>query len=183
MPARPPSAALSPPPDGATLLALEARARRSGTALAEADLLGHWQLDQVWPRGSQRPASFSALLLRGLAARLEIGVGPAGDARALTLSNAVNLGPLELRFRGPGWLSGRRPLLMFQFDQLELRLAGRLLLQRSLPAPPPRRQPFFALIARAGTGAGEGPGPTAGWLAARGRGGGLALWRLAHPRP
>jgi hypothetical protein len=103
-------------------------------------------------------------LLRGLGARLEIEA----SGEALRLSNAVNLGALELRFRGPGRLVGTRPLLEFWFDLLELRLAGRLLLQRALPSPPERRSPFFALIGRSPTG----------WLAARGRGGGLALWRL-----
>ena len=68
-------------PDGPALLVLEAEARRSGTGLAAADLQGCWQLDQVWPKGSRRPASFSALLLRGLAARLEIG--PGGDPQPL----------------------------------------------------------------------------------------------------
>lgn len=156
-------------PTGPDLIRLERLARRSGTGLVAADLSGCWQLDQLWPKGSNRPASFSALLLRGLAARLEITPAESG----LWLSNAVNLGALELRFRGPGWLRGSRPLLLFQFDQLELRLAGRLLLQRALPAPLPKRQPFFALIHR----------DSSGWLAARGRGGGLALWRLAEASP
>ncbi len=151
-------------PSGETLLALEQQVRRAGSGLVASDLAGCWQLDQVWPKGSSRPASFSGLLLRGLAARLEIEV----SGEALRLSNVVNLGALELRFRGPGTLVGTRPLLQFWFELLELRLAGRLLLQRSLPAPPPRRLPFFALIGR----------DPAGWLAARGRGGGLALWRL-----
>jgi hypothetical protein len=57
----------------------------------------------------------------------------AGDA--LHLSNAVKLGAVELRFRGPGRLLGSRPLLEFWFERLELRLAGRLVLQRSLSAP------------------------------------------------
>ncbi len=171
-------------PSGATLLALEQQVRhgsraqgstaragtaKGGTGLTARDLAGCWQLDQVWPKGSARPASFSGLLLRGLAARLEIEA----SAEALQLSNVVNLGVLELRFRGPGTLVGSRPLLQFWFEQLELRLAGRLLLQRSLPAPPSRRLPFFALIAR----------DPAGWLAARGRGGGLALWRLQPVGP
>jgi hypothetical protein len=85
------------------------------------------------------------------------------------LCNAVNLGALELRFEGPGRLQGSRPLLLFSFERVELRLGDRLLLQRPLPVPAPRRMPFFALIHR----------DPAGWLAARGRGGGLALWRLA----
>jgi hypothetical protein len=86
----------------------------------------------------------------------------------LKLTNAVKLGPLELRFQGPGWLEGRRPLLRFQFDQLEIHAGQRLLLQRSLPAPDPRRGAFFALIACGANGR---------WLAARGRSGGLAVWR------
>jgi hypothetical protein len=86
----------------------------------------------------------------------------------LKLTNAVKLGPLELRFQGPGWLEGRRPLLRFQFDRLEIRAGQWLLLQRSLPAPDPRRGAFFALIASGAEGR---------WLAARGRSGGLAVWR------
>jgi len=37
----------------------------------------------------------------------------------------------------------------------------------------PKRMPFFALIAR----------DPSGWLAARGRGGGLALWDLVETLP
>ena len=76
---------------------------------------------------------------------------------------------LELRFRGVGRLLGSRPLLQFSFQELQLSLGGRVLLHRALPEPAPQRLPFFALIAR----------DPSGWLAARGRGGGLALWRLA----
>ena len=179
-----------PLPSGDGLLALERQGRRDGTGLGPADLLGCWQLDQVWPKGRRRPDSLSGLLLRGLGARLEIRSGgeaaaagaaaataagaaaalaAAADAPPLQLRNAVTLGPLELRFEGPGWLQGRRPLLLFRFERLELRWGGRLLLSRALPSPPPQRLPFFALIRR----------DPAGWLAARGRGGGLALWRLA----
>lgn len=151
-------------PSGAELRRLERRSRQGGTGLQAIDLQGIWRLDQVWPKDSERPASFSAALLRGLAARLEIHLEQGG----LVLRNAVRLGALELSFRGPGRLVGARPLLQFHFETLALTLAGRSLLRRSLPVPPPRRMPFFALIAR----------DPQGWLAARGRGGGLALWRL-----
>lgn len=150
-------------PSGGELIELERRVRQGGTGLRAEDLQGSWLLDQVWPKGSQRPASFSGALLRGLGARLEIRLEQ-GD---LVLRNAVTLGPLELSFRGPGRLVGSRPLLQFHFETLVLTLATRQLLRRSLAAPAPQRMPFFALIARAPDG----------WLAARGRGGGLALWR------
>ncbi|MCP9809679.1 hypothetical protein KBY58_09570 [Cyanobium sp. HWJ4-Hawea] len=151
-------------PSAGQLLALEDQARHLGTGLQAAQLQGCWQLEVVWPKGSQRASAFSGWLLRGLAARLEIDL----DGDGLLLCNAVNLGALELRFRGRGRLQGRRPLLLFSFDRLELGLGGRVLLQRELPAPAAKRMPFFALISR----------DTQGLLAARGRGGGLALWRL-----
>ena len=152
-------------PDADRLFVLEQKARQSGTGLLAADLQGCWRLEMVWPKGSRRAAAFSGWMLRGLAARLEIG----SDAEGLLLSNAVNLGTIALRFRGRGWLQGSRPLLQFSFDQVQLSIAGFTLLRRSLPQPPPKRLPFFALIHR----------DPSGWLAARGRGGGLALWCLA----
>jgi hypothetical protein len=156
-------------PDAERLLALEQQVRSTGTGLVCTDLIGCWQLELVWPKGSQRASVFSGWLLRGLSARLEIQ----GGSERLLLSNAVNLGPIELRFRGPGCLQGKRPLLQFSFDQLQINVAGRCVLQRALPTPPAARMPFFALIHRESTG----------WLAARGRGGGLALWRLASTAP
>ncbi|MEB3169527.1 MAG: hypothetical protein ACKN89_17270 [Cyanobium sp.] len=157
-------------PSGAELLCRERRARHGGTGLTAEALEGCWLLDQLWPKRAERPAPLSAALLRGLGARLEIHGTDAGDLR---LSNAVRLGPLELRFHGPGRLVGARPLLQFQFETLLLSLADRPLLRRSLPPAAPGRVPFFALIAR----------DPQGWLAARGRGGGLALWRLESEPP
>jgi len=155
----------SPLPDGATLLALEDHARRNGSGLEVDRLCGRWCLEQVWSKGGVHPSALSGALLRSLGARLEIQPAAQGSP-GLELRNAVQLGGLELSFHGAGWLQGRRPLLLFGFERLELRLGGALLLSRPLPPAAPRRQPFFALIGR-----GED------WLAARGRGGGLALWR------
>lgn len=151
-------------PSGRDLLALERRVRQGGTGLQPEDLQGCWLLDQVWPKGSDRPSSFSAAVLRGLGARLEIRL----EQGELVLRNSVRLGAVELSFQGPGRLVGSRPLLQFQFETLSLTLASRQLLNRSLAAPALQHLPFFALISRA----------PQGWLAARGRGGGLALWRL-----
>ena len=159
------SASASPEVSARELLQLEQQARRSGSGVEADALQGCWQLQLVWPKGQQRASAFSGWLLRGLSARLEIGVDPEG----LLLSNAVNLGAVELRFRGRGRLEGKRPLLLFSFEQLQLSLGGWRLVERSLPAPAPQLMPFFALIHR----------DPSGWLAARGRGGGLALWRLA----
>ena len=84
-------------------------------------------------------------------------------AAVLFLSAAVGSLQLWGAAAGGSQLQVQRQALR---DQIE---RDRLLLQRPLPVPVPRRMPFFALIHR----------DPAGWLAARGRGGGLALWRLA----
>ena len=182
-------------PSGDELQALEQSARREGSGLESKDLAGLWRLERVWSRGQRQPSLLAGVALRALGASLRIEAEPntqpntepstQPDARpdngpntgpdpapkphpGLKLTNAVKLGPLELRFQGPGWLEGRRPLLRFRFDQLEIHAGQRLLLQRSLPAPDPRRGAFFALIASGAEGR---------WLAARGRSGGLAVWR------
>ena len=155
-------------PDGPALLQLEGQSRRRGSGLSASELQGSWLLDQLWSRSGARPMAGAAGLLRSLGACLAITPDQAGG---LQLRNSVQLGPLQLRFLGPGELRGRRPLLVFRFERWELAWGERLLRAGRLAAPAPQRLPFFALIAARISGEGNS------WLAARGRGGGLALWR------
>ena len=152
----------------AILNAREKAVRLTGTGLKSIDLLGCWHLQTIWSKADPKANPFSSWMLRSLNARLEIKAGLGINRKDLRLTNAVNLGPVELKFQGPGWLKGKRPLLMFHFDSLTLRIGGLVLLKKALPAPDQKRTPFFALIER---------NPD-GWMAARGRGGGLALWML-----
>lgn len=171
-------------PSGADLLQRERQVRHQGTGLTACDLVGIWQLQQIWSKGRSEVAAISSAGLRALQARLILapGIFPDGAEEApaaagpasMEITNQVQLGALQLHFRGVAWLQGRRPLLWFRFDQLALRLGERQLWQRPLPPPPPGRMPFFALIA-VGAGA-AGKAAAEPWLAARGRGGGLALW-------
>ena len=151
--------------DAQRLLEMERHVRQHGTSIKAADLDGRWMLQKVWPKGSLTTSALSNWSLRGLQARLDI---KAMSSQCLQIRNAVTLGPLELRFEGEGCLEGRRPLLSFSFNRLELHAWDRPVIQRKLEAPAPGRRPFFALINR----------DPKGWLAARGRGGGLALWSL-----
>ena len=152
----------------AILNAKEKAVRLTGTGLSSSDLLGSWYLQTVWSKGDQDANPFSSWILRSLDARLEIEADLEDKSSDLLLSNAINLGPIELKFQGPGLLKGKRPLLTFHFDSLTLRVGGIVLLKKTLPTPNQKRTPFFALIDR---------NPD-GWMAARGRGGGLALWTL-----
>lgn len=182
-PTPPPGAS---PPDAEALQQLERQARTRGSGVGAGALPGRWRLQRVWPRRGGPPQATASALLRALDACLEIGEpGPDGT---LPLRNSVALGPLELRFAGEGQLTGRRPLLRFWFQRWQLQLAGRPWLGGALARPAERSLPFFALIGL-GRAAGDGAAAAGGvegsdWLAARGRGGGLALWeRRAGERP
>ena len=164
-------------PNGTDLLAAERLSRQQGSGLTPETLEANWRLDQLW--GKQRtapPMAPAAALLRSLKATLSIRPGPMPTS--LRIHNSVQLGTLQLHFEGPGHLTGKRPLLVFWFERLDVRLGSWILIQRALPKPAASKLPFFALI-DSGTMA-SSPADSEGkgrWLAARGRGGGLALWR------
>ena len=165
-------------PDAEVLLELERRCRYLGTGLGAEGLLGPWQLEQTWAKGQIKSAAASSWLLRSLAAQLRIEAGPSPGQ--LRLVNRVSLGALSLQFSGQGELQGRRPLLVFWFERVQLQLGSLKLLDRTIAKPDTAKLPFFALIGWGSQVDGEG---WAGrqWLAARGRGGGLALWVLPEP--
>lgn len=160
---------------GEGLLEQERVSRQTGSGLTLDDLLGTWRLEQVWPRRGPGPSALNGALLRGLGAQLSLRSGP-GTGEPLELLNQVQLGELRLRFRGPARLEGRRPLLLFRFEEVELRLGPWTLLRRRLESPQSFAEqsasqlPFFALI---------GGASDRDLLGARGRGGGLAQWRRA----
>ena len=167
-------------PDAEALLELERRCRYRGTGLDAERIFGPWQLLQTWSKGQNEPAAASSWLLRALAAQLRIEAGPSPGQ--LRLINRVSLGALSLEFSGQALLKGRRPLLVFWFERLQVQLGSFNLLDRSLAQPEPAKRPFFALIGRGPGADGEGVAARQ-WLAARGRGGGLALWCLPQPAP
>lgn len=176
-----PARALAVWPDGADLLERERISRRQGSGIEASQLVGTWRLQKVWPRTSSQPAAISAAILRSLGASLTL-VSPSGDpddpgpGAPFRIANTVRIGALELRFQGQAWLEGKRPLLRFRFERLQVRFGDRCWLDRPLAAAGTASTPFFALIAT-----GSGSGAEAVWLAARGKGGGLALWRRAEP--
>ena len=155
-------------PDASTLQALELHSRQHGSGLGRDELIGHWLVERVWSKGRLQPSEVAGGALRALTASL--GIEPAENGE-LVLSNSIAIGLLKLCFIGSGHLKQRRPLLIFQFHHLQLSLGGISLFTLALPKPAQGQDPFFALIAS------DQAGPAGRWLAARGRGGGLALWR------
>ena len=154
-------------PSGQHLRSLERESRKVGSNVHRDSLIGDWKLAEIWGKKNPEPSSLSGMILRALKATLQIR---GSDQQQLELINSVELLGMKLSFWGPGRLVQKRPLLCFHFQQLHIQVAGRNLLSIALPKPPAGGEPFFALIAREQTETGLT------WMAARGRGGGLALW-------
>jgi hypothetical protein len=156
-----------PLPNGATLRALEMKSRHEGSGLQRTSLIGEWRVENVWGKQNTQPSAATSAALRAVGASLRI---QADEDQQLLLCNSIQLGFVHLSFIGPGRLEHRRPLLLFHFSQLTLSIAGKTLVTVSLPVPAPKQEPFFAPIATGSLESGRR------WLAARGRGGGMALW-------
>lgn len=151
------------PIDGPAVLALEKKARSTGSGLDLNQLSGCWLLSKTWSRRGQSSPQGTAFLLRTLKASLILE----RQGEDLAIANQISVGPFCLRFDGQAKLHGQRPLLIFSFNRMSLLVGQQRLLKQDLPAPKPNRMPFFALI---------GCGADGSWLCARGRGGGLAVW-------
>ena len=151
------------------LLELEKKARVDGSGIEYDSLLGLWKFNSVWKQGSDQEDSISSTLLQVLSASLELKKEKQDPQKELfTIANSIQLGLLSLRFSGIANLERKQPLLPFSFNCIEIKLASIIILKISLPTPEQKKRPFFALIAIDSNGQ---------WLSARGKGGGLALWK------
>ena len=151
------------------LIELEKIARVEGSGIDYDSLLGHWKFNSVWKKGSDKENSISSTLLQVLSASLELKKETQNPEKELfTITNSIQFGLLSLRFSGIAKLERKQPLLPFSFDCIQIKLASFIILKRSLPIPEQNKRPFFALIAIDSNGK---------WLSARGKGGGLALWK------
>ena len=150
------------------LLELERLSRREGSGIDFYSLIGFWNFVSVWKQESDKEDLISSALLRLFSASLELRKDQnKEEVLRFDIKNSIQFGALLIQFIGSGELKGSQPLLPFFFERIELRLADNILYSRTLDKPDERDRPFFALIAIDENG---------NWLAARGRGGGLALW-------
>ena len=155
-------------PASQELLKLEALARKQGSGIEINSLNGLWKFVSVWKQGKEKEDLFSSFMLRFISASLELRQDKGShESMPLVIVNSVAIGLLNLEFIGRGELKGSQPLLPFFFERIALSFASRVLWSRPLDEPEEKERPFFALISMA---------PNEEWLAARGRGGGLALW-------
>jgi hypothetical protein len=105
----------------------------------------------------------------------QIGFGPNDrDEAPLEVTNQVMVGLIHLKLTGPARFSEKKNLLAFDFTRLEVRVLGQLVYNGRFPSPrkdqlfmdiPVGKLPFFAFFEVSDR-----------LIAARGRGGGLAIW-------
>tara|TARA_Y100001968_G_scaffold328280_1_gene375131 strand:- start:2571 stop:3182 length:612 start_codon:yes stop_codon:yes gene_type:complete len=154
-------------PNKDNLIELEKRSRKDGSGINFNDLIGIWNFFLVWKPASDNADSISSSLLRLFSAKLELNKTKSRDVESFYIVNSITFAKLSLQFKGIGSLEGNQPLLPFFFEKIQLNLGSAVLISRELDIPAKSNRPFFSLIAL---------DKKHNWLAARGRGGGLAVW-------
>ena len=150
------------------LLELEKLAKKAGSGIHYNSLIGKWMFISVWKKESDKEDNLASSLLRLFQATLELKEDLTQEnIERYDITNSIQFGSLLIRFIGSGELKGSQPLLPFYFKTIELKLGSTVLLSRSIQIPDIKNRPFFGLISIE---------ENRKWLAARGKGGGLALW-------
>lgn len=163
------------------LLEAEQAAKHQRLTYPLAALMGDWQLCFTAPKKPHLKAGVP--IGRGFYAPqfapAQISFFPVDAAQAdptiAQIGNQVSLGSLVFRLTGPARYTGKKNLLAFDFTHMQLSIFGRSLFQHpfrssktgdiSFAEAPIAKLPFFAFFL-----------VTEEFIAARGRGGGLALW-------
>lgn len=173
------------------LVKTEQAAKANRVSLPIDSLLGTWRLcftaDKASRQRSGTVEGKGRYVPRWIKAHLTFSqpsepfdlIEPASDSlpqsQPLAIANQLQLGALLLRLTGPASYLGRKNLLAFDLTQMDIQVFGVTLYSGGVPGrrssqKPVAQQsigklPFFAFITA-----------TEGFIAARGRGGGLALW-------
>jgi hypothetical protein len=168
-------------PDGSSvtmaLLDLERQTKQLRQALSAEALLGTWRLRFTAPKKpaykSGKPTGNGFYIPSLVRATLSFAEN-AGPSPGLTIQNQLQLGSLKLQFTGPAKFLSPKNLLAFDFTRMQITLGKLTLLnlpirsgreEAEFESKPVGQLPFFAFFAA-----------TESYIAARGRGGGLALW-------
>lgn len=171
------------------LLALESATRQTRREFTWSDIVGDWRLTfATGVRKRRGKTQLKGGYYLPSWAKAQISFVPGDRPATISVQNQAQLGPLLLQFQGPARWQGRKNLVPFEFTQVQLQIAGQTLLNRPVRGGREKEQnfeqaaiadlPFFAFFwispeAQPGIGS-----PTASpkAIAARGRGGGLAVW-------
>ncbi|MGP1384493.1 MAG: hypothetical protein ACTS2F_13090 [Thainema sp.] len=167
------------------LVQLEKVAKKQSTTYESADILGKWRLRFVANQKSRRQAGtiqgrgfyvpkFVTAQIQFQPSETQSLASSASEQSAIAIGNQLRLGPLAFKVNGPA-RRDRKNLVAFDFTQMQLQLFGQSLYQGNMQnkarsdqpfaQQPIAKLPFFNFFYISDT-----------LLAARGRGGGLAIW-------
>ncbi len=165
----------------AALLQLERTAKRDKHRISVHALLGTWRL--CFSAGkkakfqSGEPVGSGFYVPKLAIASITFARNDESE-HSLTVKNELQVGPLTVRFTGPARYPDKKNLLVFDFTHLQIRCFGIKVYsgkvgkrdKQSFADTAISKLPFFAFFAA-----------TDDYIAARGRGGGLAIWINEHP--
>lgn len=160
----------------AALLNAERQTKQQRQQFSSEALLGTWRLRFTAPKKPAYKAgqpTGSGFYVPGLAiATISFS---RDDGNGLTIQNQLQVGPTQIRFTGPAKFLPKKNLLAFDFVRLQVLVGGLSLINRPLRSKAAKagdftdtsvaKLPFFAFFVA-----------QKGYIAARGRSGGLALW-------
>ncbi len=146
---------------------LEKNSQKNGSGIIYEELLGIWKFQYVWGKESDEIKNITSSILQVFSAKLELKKKNKEDQLNFEIQNSINLGLLNIIFRGSAELKGLRPLLTFYFEELKISISNFPIFNKELKKPEDKKMPFFSLI---------GISTKDKWMCARGRGGGLAIW-------
>ncbi len=162
-----------------TLLAVEKIAKQTRLAIPITDLVGEWQL--YFATGAKKSKNRAGIRLgtgyyfpKFIPA--SISFTPAETVSCTgEIANQVTVGLVQLKLTGPYRYAGKKNLLAFDFVDFEVKIWERVIYRGKMPRKKRGGRefadtsigelPFFSFISASDQG-----------IAARGRGGGLALW-------
>jgi hypothetical protein len=162
------------------LLAAETIAKKQRLNYNFESLVGTWRL--CFATGTKKARESGGIILgkgwyvpKLAAIYISFKATPEEDLNSGEIGNQVQLGSISLQLTGPAKYLGKKNILAFDFTQMFLSLFGRTIYQQKIRSgkgesedfynQPIAKLPFFAFFL-----------VNADLIAARGRGGGLALW-------
>ena len=154
-------------PELKELKQLEKLSQKKGSGIVYEELLGIWKFYSLSKKGADQIDNISSSILQVLSAKLELSRRNSVEQFNFEIKNSINFGLFNIIFIGKAKLNGSRPLLLFYFESLKIRIGTFQILNKSLKKPEDKKMPFFSLI---------GISKESNWMCARGRGGGLAIW-------
>lgn len=161
------------------LLGVEKLAKQTKLDIPITDLVGEWQLS--FATGAKKSKNKAGIRLgKGFYfpqfIPASISFTPdATNSQTGEIANQVSVGLVRLKLTGPYRYLGKKNLLAFDFIDFEVRILDRIIYRGKMPKKQKidrafadksiAQLPFFSFISASNQG-----------IAARGRGGGLALW-------